>query len=172
MESSWFLVFIPTKEYEEQLNKTNKKDPFNKNIVTFTDTHLSDAKTISATVGNNTNQRKNRSNQLINSSAVKISKNDLNVHKEELTIKSSYLESHLQDALEIMNVSKATYQLTKSENFYLVTFYIEASDVETALICLQGFGIGNKEFTSVSVIPTSIHFDNPEPIDKEGMPQM
>ena len=102
---------------------------------------------------------------------INVAQKDLNKPNEDLTLECTYFELDLQEALQILNVSQAAYQLTKNGNFYLVSFCIEASNVEAALICLQNYGIGNTEFTSISVVPSSIHIDCPEQYPDEDLIQ-
>lgn len=102
---------------------------------------------------------------------INVAQKDLNKPNEDLTLECTYFELDLQEAFQVLNVSQATYQLTKNGNFYLVSFCIEASNVEAALICLQNYGIGNTEFTSISVVPTNIHIDCPEQHPTEDLIQ-
>ena len=178
MASSWFLVLIPTKEFEARSQNLNIVDPNNEKLPNITE-FQPDSNQNSVVEPNLKDHVKHENTENNNEETfqtgvlsrlynghhppMKIAQHDLNKHNEDPVLEFTYFELDLQEALQILNVShQATYQLTKNKNFYLVTFCIEASNVEAALICLQNFGIGNTELTSISVIPTSIHIDCPE----------
>ena len=165
MASSWFLVLIPTKKYEIHLQTLNILDPNDKSSAgmdgeikdMFSDATACQDKVI---IHEPTEEEKHSG--LRNSfqhPPIKQAQWDLNKPNEDQDLEDRYFEIDLQEALQLINVSQATYQLTKNENFYLVTFSLEASNVESALICLQSFGIGITKFTSISVVPASIHID-------------
>ena len=57
---------------------------------------------------------------------------------------------------------QATSLKTKDNNHILVTFCLENAKVEDVLLRLQETGIGNSPSdTSISVIPSSVHFEVP-----------
>ena len=200
MSSSWFLVMIPTKEHEARLQNLNIVDGIDeseKNDLGGRDeTSVKDDKSpTSVSVENTKNDAnfntdpaikhentENTAESFYNNDApphyyknhhppINVAQKDLNKPNEDLTLECTYFELDLQEALQILNVTQATYQLTKNGNFYLVSFCIEASNVEAALICLQNYGIGNTEFTSISVVPSSIHIDCPEQFSDEDLIQ-
>ena len=165
MASSWFLVLIPTKKYEMHLQTLNMLDSNDKSRPDvggeikdlFCDKSACKNKII---INEPTEEEKYswlRNN--FQHPPIKQAQCDLNKPNEDPDLEDRYFEIDLQEALQLINVSQATYQLTKNENFYLVTFSLEASNVESALICLQSFGIGITKFTSISVVPASIHID-------------
>ena len=180
MSSSWFLVLIPTKEHEARLQNLNI-------VESIDEVDQTNEKSLSPTIDENTKNSdpvvkhentENTTESFIASPYYKnhhppmsIAQKDLNKANEDLTLECTYFELDLQEALQILNVTQATYQLTKNGNFYFVSFCIEASNVEAALICLQNYGIGNTEFTSISVVPTSIHIDCPEQFPDEDLVQ-
>ena len=174
MASSWFLVLIPTRKYESQLrtilgggdNSEDKTTPGISHIVVDENTgeeYLDDTLPISPILKNKPNLLKHQNTEESHKSSVKFSFDntrfiiDTTSDTEAFDEDPAFFEADLEEALKVLNVLQATYQLTKSGNFYLVSFYIDASDVEVALMCLQERGIGNTEFTSISVIPTSVH---------------
>ena len=116
-------------------------------------------------------ENNNKSVQIFHHPPMKVAQAILNKPNEEYSLDCTYFELDLHEALQILNVTQATYQHTKNGNFYLVTFCIDVSNVEAALICLQSYGIGNTEFTSISVVPTSIHIDCPEKIPDDDLVQ-
>ena len=162
MASSWFLVLIPTKKYEmhlQTLNMLNSNDKSSPDV----DGEINCNKTAckDKIIKHDPTEEEKHSG-LTNSfqhPPMKQAQCALNKPNEDPDLEDRYFEIDLQQALELINVSQATYQLTKNENFYLVTFSLEASNVESALICLQSFGIGITKFTSISVVPASIHID-------------
>ena len=177
MASSWFLVLIPTKEYEARLHNINVIDSIDEKVAdingtvnianepTFVEeTQLKDNVKHENTENNNQHAQNSVPAEYTKSHnpPMKLAQNILNKPNEELSLDCTYFELDLQEALKILNVTQATYQRTKNGNFYLVTFCIDASNVELASIYLQNFGIGNTEFTSISVVPTSIHIECPE----------
>ena len=184
--SSWFIVLIPTKEYEARLHNLNIVDSIDENIpannenlniankpTSVEETHLND----NVKHENSENNNKDFQNTVpaeyykYHHPPMKLAQGILNKPNEEVSLDCTYFEQDLQEALQILNVTQATYQHTKNGNFYLVTFCIDASNREAALICLQNFGIGNTEFTSISVVPTSIHIDCPETISNDDLIQ-
>ena len=91
---------------------------------------------------------------------------DWMVENDNMSIENACFEMLLRKAMKVLNVSHPTYQLTNDKSSYLVTFCVEASNVEASLICLQDHWIGNTEYTSISVIPASIHISCPKSLTK------
>ena len=187
MSSSWFLVLIPTKEHEARLQNLNiveSIEDVEKNVNDFSnETSKTGGESRSSTLFENAKNDANANADPVvkhentehtdesfteshyyknHHPPIQLAQKDLNKPNEDLTLECTYFELDLQEALQILNVNQATYQLTKNGNFYLVSFCIEVSNVEAALICLQSYGIGNTEFTSISVVPSSIHIDCPD----------
>ena len=88
-------------------------------------------------------------------------------HKEEEETEHNVLqdiesyEEKVEKILLDLNVP-ATSLRTKDNGHILVTFCLENSSVENALLRLQESGIGNSPSdTSISVIPASVHFEIP-----------
>ena len=161
MASSWFHVLIPTRKYESKLrtmrdavdDSPDEKLPnINHRVVdeNAKDEDVKDPLPISPILRSKPNPIKHQDTEESHKSSVTFTFDNFDED-------TPYFEADLEEALKVLNVLQATYQLTKSGNFYLVSFYIDASDVEVALICLQEKGIGSTEFTSISVIPTSVH---------------
>ena len=173
MASSWFLVLIPTRKYESQLRKylggvedSGDKKPPNINLSLVDEIirkgDLEEPLPISPILRCNRNLLKHQDTEDSHKSTVTFACDNFTTSdREAFDEDPTYFEDDLEEGLKILSVLQATYQLTKSGNFYLVSFYIDANDVEVALMCLQEKGIGNTEFTSISVIPTSVHLDNP-----------
>ena len=166
MASSWFLVLVPTEKYESELRTRFKRidsssvkvPPININVVdeTTKDDDL-EGPPITPILRSNVANFMHQNTQESKRSTVTFREDGI----EEFDEDTPYFESDLQDVLKILEISQATYQQTSSGNFHLVSFFVQASNVEVALIELQDRGIGNTELTSISVIPTSVHLDNP-----------
>ena len=182
MTTSWFLVLIPTKEYEARLQNLNIVDsvdeiipPSNDNPIlnnTATNPSSKQAEICKNSINNNADDLKECFADIDHAKhypPMQIAQHDLNKANEDLSLENTYFEVLLQEAMQILNVSQATYQLTKNKKFYLVSFCMDSNNVEASLICLQNFGIGNTEHTSISVIPTSIHIDLSESISGENI---
>ena len=76
-------------------------------------------------------------------------------------VEETTIEETVNELLEILNVkSRSTVHTSQNGNFKLVQFCIPSGDVEPTLIRMQQFGIGNRDYTSVSVFPASIHFES------------
>ena len=165
MAYSWFLVLIPTKKYEMQLQTLNMLDSNDKSspdVDGEVKDLFCDKTACKDKIIKHEPAEEEKHSGLTNSfqhPPMKQAQLDLNKPNEDQDLEDRYFEIDLQEALQLINVSQATYQLTKNENFYLVTFSLEASNIESALICLQSFGIGITKFTSISVVPASIHID-------------
>ena len=162
MASSWFHVLIPTRKYESKLrtmldavdDSADKTLPnINHRVVdeNAKEEDLEDSLPISPPI------LRTKANQIKHQNTEDSHKSTVTFTFDNFDEDTPYFEADLEEALKVLNVLQATYQLTKSGNFYLVSFYIDASDVEVALICLQEMGIGSMEFTCISVIPTSVH---------------
>ena len=71
-------------------------------------------------------------------------------------VESSTLEEIFQTVLRMLKIKYFTTQKSSNGKYILTTFCLPSSQVEIALICLQQHGIGNNDYTSVSVIQSSI----------------
>lgn len=92
-------------------------------------------------------------------------------------LETSCREDTIQEVLGILKIKHFTTQSSSNGRYILTTFCLPSNQVEIALICLQQHGIGNNNFTSVSVVPSSIHLRGeallsglPDILDKGGRP--
>eukprot|EP00095_Tigriopus_kingsejongensis_P011017 maker-scaffold1087_size63509-snap-gene-0.14 protein:Tk11017 transcript:maker-scaffold1087_size63509-snap-gene-0.14-mRNA-1 annotation:"hypothetical protein DAPPUDRAFT_305061" len=85
------------------------------------------------------------------------------------------LEDTLQEVLQMLKITCFTNQKSDNGKYVLSTFCVPSSKTEIVLICLQQHGIGNNDYTSVSVVPSSIQLRGdhvlqepaPKPTSKE-----
>ena len=85
-------------------------------------------------------------------------------------VEDTNCEEIVQEVLTFLDPSQTTFQTSQCGNFKLVQFSVQSEDVESTLIKLQRYGIGNREHTSISVFPASIHLEHrvrPVPGDDE-----
>lgn len=82
------------------------------------------------------------------------------IDEEDVTKPLDYeftsLEEMVKDVMSTLRIRNYTSQLSAGGRYILYTFCVPGGKTEIALICLQQHGIGNNEYTSVSVIPSSI----------------
>ena len=71
-------------------------------------------------------------------------------------VESSSLEEIFQMVLRMLKIKHFTSQRSSNGKYILTSFCLPSNQVEIALICLQQHGIGNNDYTSVSVIQSSI----------------
>ena len=95
-----------------------------------------------------------------------VEKEESEESEEEVLGDVTSYEEKLEKVLLNLNV-QATSLKTKDANYALVTFCLENTRVEDALLRLQENGIGNSPSdTSISVIPASVHFEVPLEYDQ------
>lgn len=150
--STWILVWIPVRSEELRLRKELTQNPINEGKQ------------------KNNKKKKNSRNEFFPKAGEKgaydnpapIEEEPLNrkISSENAAITNEMDFTSLEDTMvEVLGVLKSShYTIQKSNNgkYSLITFCVPSSRTEIALICLQQHGIGNNDYTSISVVPSSI----------------
>lgn len=169
--SSWIKVWIPTKETEEKIVRNNpiavgKHKIVYKRLVSRE--HLAEKE-----LQDKGKEPRDQESEQNTHSTIKIEvfapvdkdNNDNEEDKDNTVattsssvqfLETACLEETLKDVLNILQVQSYTSQRSEDDKYILTSFCLPSHRVEVGLICLQQHGIGNNEYTSVSVIPSTI----------------
>lgn len=81
------------------------------------------------------------------------------------------LELVMSEILKKMKIESAVWQMSKSENFYQITFSVEAESHEVALELLSRWGVGERDGSTLSMIPCPIYQKpNSDSVPDEELP--